>query len=99
MAWKRLHLDGNGFTGPVPPNIYRKDMEELMLHNNKLTGTYPANEYANTFDGTSKLTTVTTYGNELNGDMHKICHPRHGGKMPEVMVDDGSTPDPINMCL
>jgi Leucine-rich repeat (LRR) protein len=100
MDWKRLHLDGNGFTGPVPPNLYKKDMEELMLHNNKLTGTFPADEYANTFDGKSKLTTVTTYGNELKPDnMEKICQPRYGGKMPDVMVDDESSSDPKNVCL
>jgi hypothetical protein len=48
-------------------------MEELMLHNNKLTGQFPTSEFAS--DGAkSPLTKVTLQNNQLTGDVDEMCN-------------------------
>jgi hypothetical protein len=88
LDWKRLHLDGNKFTGPVPSDINAPRIEEIMLHNNQLTGTFPAASFATEFAGKhSKLRVVTLNNNELSGDMNEMCPLISDGRLQRFDVD------------
>jgi hypothetical protein len=88
LDWKRLHLDGNKFTGPVPSDINAPRIEEIMLHNNQLTGTFPAASFATEFAGKhSKLRVVTLNNNELSGDINEMCPLISDGRLQRFDVD------------
>jgi len=95
LEWQRLHLDGNQFTGTIPPNLNAPRIKEVMLHNNKLEGKFHTNSFANEHAGRrSKLEQVTLYGNQLTNtveEMEELCRltdPANG--MLKSMVTDAS---------
>jgi hypothetical protein len=88
LDWKRLHLDGNKFTGPVPSDINAPRIEEIMLHNNQLTGAFPAASFATEFAGKhSKLRVVTLNNNEMSGDVNGMCPLISDGRLQRFDVD------------
>jgi Leucine Rich Repeat len=92
LNWHALHLNGNEFTGSIPPDLNSAQLEELYLHNNKLTGTFPANSFANDFAGESLLREVSLYNNNLEGRLDEMCYLVSYGKLQVFEVDLDKTP-------
>ena len=71
LDWKRLHLDGNHFEGPIPANMFqgKTRFEELYLHGNDFSGEIPPG-----LGEQNKMSELTLYDNpELSGDVNDIC--------------------------
>lgn len=72
--WQRLHLQGNHFEGPFPSSWFARKLRELLVHDNVLTGSFPAMDLTAPFVGSrSKLEIVSLYHNNMTGDVNVLC--------------------------
>ena len=63
-------------------------MEELSLHNNQLTGTFPTQGFADDIaGGKSPLRQVTLQNNKLEGDVDEMCGLMEKGSLVTFEVD------------
>jgi Leucine-rich repeat (LRR) protein len=85
LRMRKIHLDDNAFTGPIPTEFGQLNrLEQLYLHGNQLTGGIP-----------SELSALTTlkeasfhFNDKLQGQVDKgICELQYQQKLSTISVD------------
>merc|ERR1711933_4705 len=90
LDFKRLHLDGNRFDGPIPEELFQKipgentkdgtekdrRLEELYLNGNLFDGQIPSG-----LSDLNRLRDLQLYDNDFSGNIDEICPKVNAGTL------------------